>query len=123
MRRAGDLLKGTAGDNKGGRCGGLGCTVHLDPREKGDGNMRRLGEVRMSVLLYPRGLCTAPGLLRTNFTHGKTPTLGKAHTGRSPHSVLRSWLSRPGFSVRDCVDSKVHSSIFPELVIPMEGAI
>lgn len=103
--------------------GELGCTVHLDLREKGDGNMRRLGEVRMSVLLYPRGLCTAPGLLRAKFTHGKTPTLGKAHTGRSPHSVLRSWLSRPGFSVRDCVNSKVHSSLFPELVIPMEGAI
>lgn len=80
MRRAGDLLEGTAGDNKGGRCGGLGCTVHLDPREKGDGNARRLGEVRASGLLYPRGLCTAPGLLRAKFTHGKTPTLGEAPT-------------------------------------------
>ena len=44
MRRAGDLLEGTSGDHKGGRCGGLGCTAHLDPREKGDGSMR-LGEV------------------------------------------------------------------------------
>lgn len=84
MRRAGDLLEGTSGDNKGGRCGGL-----QDSQSK----------------VYP---------------------WEDSHTGRSPHSVLRSWLgsvSRPGFSVRDCVDSKVHSSLFLELAIPTEGTI
>lgn len=60
--------------------GGLGCTAHLDPREKEAGNRRRLGEVRTSVLFYSRGLNTAPELLRAKFTHGKTPTQGGAPT-------------------------------------------
>lgn len=72
MRRAGDLLEGTSGDNKGGRCGGLGCTAHLDPREKGAGNMR-LGEARTSVLLYPRELNTAPGLSEQSLPMGRLP--------------------------------------------------
>lgn len=80
MRRAGDLLEGTSGDSKGGRCGGLGCTAHLDPREKGDGNMRRLGEVRTSVLLYPRELNTAPGLSEQSLPIGRLPHWEKAPT-------------------------------------------
>lgn len=42
--------------------------------------MRRLGEARTSMLLYPRELNMAPGLLRAKFSHGKTPILGEAPT-------------------------------------------